>query len=74
MPDRSVHDVIQIASRAGVSSCSVVGHDRLVEFHADGMTTTAVMKVDLDSFGPHAILGLIDFFPGRLSKELFWPV
>lgn len=30
------------------------------------------MKLDSEMFGAHAVLRLIDFFPARLSKALFW--
>jgi hypothetical protein len=31
------------------------------------------MKIDLETFGVHAVLQLIEFFPDKLSKQNFWP-
>jgi len=43
-----------------------------VEFRADGFTKTLLMKVDMETFGPHDVLSLLNFFP-FLTKEDFWP-
>jgi hypothetical protein len=34
---------------------------------------TIHLSPDLESFGPHSVMQLIDFFKGRLSVDMFWP-
>jgi hypothetical protein len=65
--------VLRIAADHGVFSCSVIGNDRLMEFSHDGMRMTLPLSSDLETFRPHAVMRLIDFFSGRLSTADFWP-
>lgn len=44
-----------------------------MQFSHGGLTTTVHMSPDLEMFGPHSIIRLIEFFPGILSKCDFWP-
>lgn len=73
LPDLPVQEVRRIASDKGISPIGVVGNERLVEFHADGVMKTLLMKVDMETFSPNDVLRLIAFFPSRLTKEDFWP-
>lgn len=65
--------MVRIASTNGISSSGVVGNDRLMQFYHDGFYTTVHVSPDLETFGPYAIMQLIEFFQGRLSVQAFWP-
>jgi len=73
LPALPVDQVRGAAQKKGVSSATVLGNDSLFEFRADGFSKTVQSRVDMETFSPHVILRLVDFFDSRLTKEDFWP-
>jgi hypothetical protein len=51
----------------------VIGNDRVMQFHLGGLLTSIHMSPDLETFGPHSVMRLIEFFRDRLSVQSFWP-
>jgi hypothetical protein len=51
---------------------AVLGDDRLVQFSDGGIPTTLHVTAE-DEFTVHSLIQLITYFPGRLSKQDFWP-
>jgi hypothetical protein len=44
-----------------------------MQFSGGGFRTTIHMSPNLETFGPHSIMRLIEFFQGHLSVYTFWP-
>ena len=68
-----VAEVIRLAAQCGIVASAVIGNAHLFQFSTGGLLTTIHTSPDFQTFGPHAVLRLVQFFPGRLSVQTFWP-
>jgi hypothetical protein len=51
----------------------VLADDQLIEFRCGALYTTIHLARDLDSVKPGSIFQLLEYFPDKLTKEMFWP-
>ena len=63
----------KVASKKAIHAMTVSGDDQLVEFRCGALYTTIHLARDMDTVRPKSVFQLIEYFPDKLTKEMFWP-